>query len=233
MLPVRQRSPSPGSESSAMTIPTSVGNHSSPGTVLRQPCSLQPTLSGTPRVCRVRSVSGSALSHLAAPPRGILRQNGLHSLQKSPFPSCAAIPAKANESPGRGSWSLFSLAHHQRNDLGSSNHTCEAMKGAGSTGQRGQSLRCLPDVRGGERSQVVLAGPIVQPPHLLSWNRSTLDRTHSEERLWKIHTAIFPGVFLQLNLKRNTSLRHLLSAGTLSNCCAEFSECNGYNNNKK
>lgn len=52
------------------------------------------------------------------------------------------------------------------------------------------------------RAKVVLAGPTVQNPHLLTWNRSTLDTTITEEKIWKTHNAIFPVIFLQLSLKK-------------------------------
>lgn len=93
------------------------------------------------------------------------------------------------------------------------------------------------------RARVVLAGPTVQNPHLSTWNRSTLDTTIIEEKIWKTHNAIFPVIFLKLNFKKkkqhqkqnpkHLSLRHLLLAGALDNCCAEVSEYNDCNNNKK
>lgn len=52
------------------------------------------------------------------------------------------------------------------------------------------------------RAKVVLAGPTVQNPQLLTWNQNILVTTITEEKIWKTHNAIFLVIFQQLSCKK-------------------------------
>lgn len=116
------------------TIPTSVQNHTSLRTIFHQPCSLRQSFNRPVAFQghspQVRSASERAPSHLTAPPRGIFRVRiSDFSNWKEVAISLFCYCCKNQDSPERGSWILVSLAHNQRNDLGSSNHTCKATEG--------------------------------------------------------------------------------------------------------
>lgn len=121
---------------------------------------------------RVRSASGSAPSYLTAPPRGVFRVRiSDFSTWRKFVISLFCYCCRNQDSPERGSWILFALAHHQHSDLGSSNHTHKAVEEnrAVQGVEPSFPMMMCEEV---SKAKVVLAGPTnssslnVQPNHM-------------------------------------------------------------------